>query len=75
MPQTMMAASRSPGVSADLLQKSRRLLTTILLQVAASQRLRCEREQLAELSDAALKDLGLTRADIWNELSKPAWRR
>lgn len=34
-----------------------------------------ERDQLAELSDAALKDLGLSRADIAAELRKPAWRR
>lgn len=34
-----------------------------------------EREQLAALSDAALSDVGLTRADIQAELQKPRWRR
>lgn len=39
------------------------------------QRVWREREQLAELSDATLKDLGLSRADIDAELRKPAWQR
>ena len=75
MPQTLIAGSRSHSASGDPLQKPRHLLTTLVLQVVASQRMRRERGQLAELSDATLKDLGLTRADVWNELRKPAWRR
>ncbi|MGF1476611.1 MAG: DUF1127 domain-containing protein [Geminicoccaceae bacterium] len=33
------------------------------------------RRQLAELPDAALKDLGLTRADVLYEVSQPFWRK
>jgi len=32
-----------------------------------------QREQLARLSDAALKDIGLSRADILQEAEKPFW--
>ncbi len=33
-----------------------------------------QRRRLAELDDAALKDIGLTRADVRIELEKPFWR-
>lgn len=33
-----------------------------------------ERRQLREMSDHLLKDLGLSRADIEKESSKPFWR-
>ena len=33
-----------------------------------------QRRHLAELSDAALRDIGLTRADVRMELDKPFWR-
>ena len=33
-----------------------------------------ERAQLAELDDRALADIGLTRADVLRESSKPFWR-
>jgi len=45
------------------------------LDAVAAQRLSRERDQLSELSDSALKDLGLTRADVWAELRKPMWQR
>ncbi|PVZ09224.1 MULTISPECIES: DUF1127 domain-containing protein [unclassified Pseudomonas] len=32
-----------------------------------------QRQQLATLSDAALKDLGLSRADIWEESERSFW--
>ena len=32
-----------------------------------------ERRQLAMLSDGALKDLGLSRADIYQETERPFW--
>jgi len=34
-----------------------------------------ERRVLQSLDDAALKDIGLTRADVEGELAKPFWRR
>lgn len=32
-----------------------------------------QRRQLAMLSDVALKDIGLSRADIWVETQRPFW--
>jgi uncharacterized protein YjiS (DUF1127 family) len=32
------------------------------------------RRELAELSEAELRDIGLTRADVMGETSKPFWR-
>ena len=32
-----------------------------------------QRRQLAALSDAALKDIGYSRADIWMESNRPFW--
>ncbi len=48
---------------------------TPLLRLAAAERERRERRQMAELCDATLRDLGLSRADIWAELNKTDWRR
>jgi uncharacterized protein YjiS (DUF1127 family) len=33
-----------------------------------------QRRQLAELSDHMLRDIGLSRAEIWAETDKPFWR-
>jgi uncharacterized protein YjiS (DUF1127 family) len=33
-----------------------------------------QRRQLCELSDHMLRDVGLTRADVWAECAKPFWR-
>lgn len=75
MTQTVIAHSPPHHVPDDLLQKPRSLLATMVIRIVSAQRLQRERDQLAELSESALKDLGLTRADVWNELSKPVWRR
>lgn len=37
------------------------------------QQLRHERRQLWQLSDAMLKDLGLSRSDVEQEASRPFW--
>lgn len=37
------------------------------------QQLRRERQQLWSLSDAVLKDIGLTRADVEREANRPFW--
>ncbi len=34
-----------------------------------------ERRALQSLDDAALKDIGITRADVDGEVGKPFWRR
>ncbi len=75
MPQTIIALTDGHAPAASALQGSRNVLTTLLLRMVEAQRQQRERSQLAELSDAALKDLGLSRADVWSELSKPGWRR
>jgi uncharacterized protein YjiS (DUF1127 family) len=50
-------------------------LQSFAIDAVSAQRLSRERDQLADLSDSALKDIGLTRADVWAELRKPMWRR
>lgn len=32
------------------------------------------RAELAALDDRTLRDIGLTRADVWQEIDKPFWR-
>lgn len=34
-----------------------------------------ERNQLASFDDRMLRDIGLTRADVYREINKPFWRR
>ena len=45
----------------------------ILRQLRRWAELARERRQLAMLSDGALKDLGLSRADIYQETERPFW--
>jgi uncharacterized protein YjiS (DUF1127 family) len=33
-----------------------------------------QRRQLAQLTDHMLRDIGLSRADVWAECEKPFWR-
>jgi uncharacterized protein YjiS (DUF1127 family) len=33
-----------------------------------------QRRHLAQLSDHMLRDIGLSRADVWSEYAKPFWR-
>jgi uncharacterized protein YjiS (DUF1127 family) len=49
-------------------------LAHALQRVRAWRARRRERRQLLGLGDAALKDLGLSRIDAWQEASKPFWR-
>lgn len=67
------AHARRPVV--PLLRRLRQGAIGLLLRLAAAERERRERRQMAELCDATLRDLGLSRADIWRELDKPVWRR
>jgi uncharacterized protein YjiS (DUF1127 family) len=34
-----------------------------------------ERIQLAILDDRLLRDIGVTRGDVWREINKPFWRK
>ena len=38
-------------------------------------RRRRERAELARLDDRMLRDIGITRGDVWQEISKPFWRQ
>ena len=58
-----------------LLRRLQQGAAQLLLRLAAAGRERRERQQMAELCDATLRDLGLSRADIWAELNKSDWRR
>ncbi|MDH3280677.1 MAG: DUF1127 domain-containing protein [Gammaproteobacteria bacterium] len=33
-----------------------------------------QRQQLARLSSSQLKDIGISRADVWCEVNKPFWK-
>lgn len=44
-----------------------------LLQLRRWQELARQRRQLASMSDALLKDIGYSRADIEQEVSRPFW--
>ena len=52
---------------------SRRLRDAVELLLVWQQRAR-DRRQLQSLSDHMLRDIGLTRADVFAEASKPFWR-
>lgn len=45
------------------------------LALRAALRRRRQRQQLAVLSDAILKDIGLSRSEALEEARKPCWRR
>ncbi|WP_425504595.1 DUF1127 domain-containing protein [Pseudomonas folii] len=51
-----------------------RLLRPIRRHVARWSELHRQRRQLASLSDAALKDLGLSRADVYREAEQHFWK-
>ncbi|QKF49168.1 DUF1127 domain-containing protein [Pseudomonas graminis] len=42
-------------------------------QVARWRKLHHQRVELATLSDDALKDMGLSRADVYEEVERPFW--
>ncbi|MGH8433027.1 MAG: DUF1127 domain-containing protein [Pseudomonas sp.] len=50
-----------------------RLLSLLWLQVKRWNQLAAERRKLASLSDAALKDIGLSRVDAVAESERPFW--
>ncbi len=75
MSQTAMTVSHTHTPAVPLLQRLQQGVAHLLLRLAAAERERRERRQMAELCDATLRDLGLSRADICGELDKPVWRR
>lgn len=76
MSQTIIIARLpSRSLAERLWYRAIRSFQAFTRDAIAAQRLIRERDQLAELGDAALKDIGLTQADVWAELRKPVWRR
>lgn len=48
---------------------------TLMQALAELGERRRQRRALLSLDDRILKDIGLTRADVWLEARKPPWRR
>ena len=52
----------------------RRALNVIRATMQRWQQRSRERAALARLDDRMLRDIGVTRGDVWRELNKPFWR-
>lgn len=50
------------------------LATALLARLRAMVAVARQRRQLAQLSDAQLKDIGISRADAEREVTQPFWR-
>ncbi|MBU2962816.1 DUF1127 domain-containing protein [Citreicella sp. C3M06] len=61
-----MLRDAAPSIT---LPRRRSALTTLLRWSALAR----QRRQLARLDDAALRDIGLSRADVANELRRKPW--
>ena len=65
-------------VNVNFGSRVRNILCAALLrlsEVAWTWRIRaCSRDDLAQLNDQDLKDIGLSRADAYRESSKPFWQ-
>jgi uncharacterized protein YjiS (DUF1127 family) len=65
-------ASHAPAGSAPI--RLRDVLAAVIEQVMVWHERAQQRRQLQSLSDHMLRDLGLGRADVAAETSKPFWR-
>jgi uncharacterized protein YjiS (DUF1127 family) len=73
---TTVRAARCHGASRSVRQRksgAHAVQRAIDLLLVWQQRTR-DRQQLQSLSDHMLRDIGLTRADVFLEASKPFWR-
>ncbi len=61
------------GAQEDLKADTSNWLQRLDRRLRRWQQVRSERRQLWSLSDAMLKDIGLTRADVERESSRPFW--
>jgi uncharacterized protein YjiS (DUF1127 family) len=52
----------------------RQALSRIFLTLQQWRRRSRERAELAKLDDRMLRDIGITRGDVWDEINKPFWR-
>jgi len=70
----VLRSRKSVHALSEFIWPSRRLVYRTATKVRlCSERARSRRE-LQTLDDYALRDIGLTRADVWREASKPRWR-
>ena len=62
----------------EVMRPQRRSVTVpvrgLLATVKVAWRRWHSRNLLSQLDDYMLKDMGLTRADVWHEAGKPFWR-
>lgn len=68
--QTMNACVSSGGVAQE---RAARRFPNLWQRIARWYELARQRQQLARMNDAGLKDLGLSRADIYQESERPFW--
>jgi uncharacterized protein YjiS (DUF1127 family) len=52
----------------------RKALDRIVATLRAWRQRSRERAELARLHDRTLRDIGVTRCDVWHEINKPFWR-
>jgi uncharacterized protein YjiS (DUF1127 family) len=55
------------------LRTFRKPLTNVVMQLRRWHQVSAERVELARLSDERLRDIGLSRADVVRESSRPFW--
>ncbi|MEO1192110.1 MAG: DUF1127 domain-containing protein [Pseudomonadota bacterium] len=58
----------------SLLRGLRQVVTAVPWLLLVWQERWREREHLAGLDDRMLRDLGLTRSEVYKEIQKPVWR-
>ena len=51
----------------------RPVLSLVRKMLQQWRRRRRERAELARLDDRMLRDIGITRGDVWQEINKPFW--
>ena len=56
-------------------QPMRKVLHRIVATLREWRQRSRERAQLAALDDRMLRDIGVTRCDVWREINKPFWRK
>ena len=65
--------TRSGGAEATIESRLSRLVTAVTERLAEMGQKRRSRRMLLEMSDAQLKDIGISRADAYREASRPFW--
>jgi uncharacterized protein YjiS (DUF1127 family) len=55
-------------------RSARRALNAVRATMQKWQQRSRERAELRRLDDRMLRDIGVTRGDVWHEINKPFWR-